>query len=303
MIEEKKKRSEEEKQGFYDSRQLTHTHTHTHTSFSIITVVYNGAAHLQQAIDSVREQNYPDIEYIVIDGSSTDGTLDIIKKNEDIISYWISEPDKGIFDAMNKGIQKSTHQFIAFLNADDWYEPSVLQTIKKEILSIQDSLENHVIYCDYYSFDEELSSHEKAKCTSELKYWKGMTLSHQSMFVHRSVYQRLGFFDLQYRYACDYEYLLRMITARVEFRKVDFYGVNFRQGGASTKNMNRSISEVSRIVRKYFGVFSREYVLFLMTNRMPSMIGNVRRLLSKTIGNQRTIKLRRIWHRIKGRNT
>jgi GT2 family glycosyltransferase len=129
-----------------------------------------------------------------------------------------------------------------------------------------------------------------------------MTLSHQSMFVHRSIYQRLGFFDLKYKYACDYEYLLRMIKAGVIFEKLDYYGVNFRQGGASTRNMNRSINEVSRIVRKYFGVFSKEYVLFLLTNRMPSMIGNVRRLLSRTIGNQRTVKLRKIWHRMKKRD-
>ncbi|MGE5340253.1 MAG: glycosyltransferase family 2 protein [Candidatus Omnitrophota bacterium] len=265
--------------------------------FSIITVVFNGETHLEQTIQSVIHQSCTDFEYIVIDGGSTDGTLNIIRAYDHAITSWISEPDRGIFDAMNKGIRKSSGSFLAFLNADDWYEPHILEKVKEKISSITESLENRVIYCDYYSYDEELSSETRTEQISELKYWKGMTVSHQAMFVHRSVIETLGMFSTDYRFASDYDYFLRMITAGVVFTKVDVHGVNFRKGGVSTQYMNRSIGEVSKIVRLYFGIWSREYVLFLLTNRCPSMIANIRFFLSKIIGKNNTLILRRLYHK------
>jgi glycosyltransferase involved in cell wall biosynthesis len=266
--------------------------------FTVVTVVYNGEKHLAQAIKSVVEQGFKDFEYIIIDGGSVDGSLDIIRRYEDRIDGWVSESDKGIFDAMNKGIAKSTGRFIGFLNADDWYEPDMLERMKEKIDQLDGAIENRSIYSDYYTIDEELFPGSKAAQKSEMKYWKGMTVSHQSMFVHRFVYEKLGLFDLQYRFASDYEYFLRMIHGGVEFDHLDYYGVNFRKGGASTQHMNRSIGEVSRIVRKYYGIPSKEYVLFLITNRLPSMKGNMRRVLSKVIGIGTTNRLRRLWRRL-----
>lgn len=95
---------------------------------SIITVSYNAAKTIEQTIQSVVNQTYDNIEYIIIDGGSTDGTVDIIKKYEDKIAYWVSEPDKGIYDAMNKGILKASGEYIYFLGADDWlYNESVME--------------------------------------------------------------------------------------------------------------------------------------------------------------------------------
>jgi len=264
---------------------------------SVITVVFNGEMYLEQAMQSVINQA-ANIEYIVIDGGSSDGTLGIIAKYENHIDSWTSEPDQGIFDAMNKGIKKATGEFIGMLNADDWYEPGILEKVKDKIAGFQGPIENRVIYCDHYWYDEDLSPGDKIKRKSEMKYWRGMTISHQAMFVHGSVYEKLGLYNLEYRFASDYEFFLRMIKAGVVFDKLDVYGINFRKGGTSTKYMNQSITEVSRIARKYFGLASKEYGLFLLTNRLPSMLGNLRILLTKVIGKNKTNRLRRLRRRL-----
>lgn len=269
---------------------------------TVVTVVYNGAAHLEQTIQSVIGQGVAELEYIVIDGGSTDGTLDIIKRYGERIDYWCSERDGGIFDAMNKGIKKAHGRLIGLLNADDWYEPGLLKGVKERITNneMPGALDNVVLYCDHYWLDEELSRGRKIERTAELEYWKGMTISHQSMFIPAAIYQRLGDYNLEYRFAGDYEFFLRMLKAGVTFEKMPVHGVNFRKGGTSSVYMNRSISEVSRIVRKYFGWWSKSYVLFLLCNRLPSMMGNIRILLMKVVGKGMTGKIRRFWHRIKG---
>ena len=265
---------------------------------TVITVVFNGEKHLEKAIKSVINQAYDNIEYIIIDGGSSGGTPDIIKQYESHIAYWVSEPDNGIYDAMNKGIKKASGEFIGMLNADDWYEPEIIEKVADKIDSLEGDVEDRVIYCDSYNYDEELSPGNKIARKAGRKYWKGMTISHQAMFFHRSVYEKLGLYSLDYRFASDYEFFLRMIKAGIHFEKLDFHGINFRMGGVSTRYMNRSISEVSRIIRTYFGVFSKEYPLFLLTNRLPSMLGNARRLLTKLIGKEKTDRLRRLRRRI-----
>jgi len=266
---------------------------------SIVTVVLNGAETLEQAIESVLNQTCEksQIELIVIDGGSTDGTLEIIEKYADRIDYWVSEPDRGLFDAMNKGIEKSTGRLIGFLNADDWYEPDILQGVSDRYCRLREKPGNAVIFCDYISHDDQFQQGSQTRMKSELKYWRGMTVSHQAMFVHRGLFEKLGMYSLEYRFASDYEFFLRILKAGARFEKIDTYGVHFRKGGISTVNMNRSISEVSKIIRKYFGIFSKEYPLFLLTNRLPSMLGNLRRLLNKIIGERATNKLRKLWRR------
>jgi len=101
---------------------------------SIVTVVYNGAKHLEQTILSVLKQSYPNVEYLIIDGGSTDGTLEIIRQYEEAIDYWISETDKGIYDAMNKGISLASGDYIVFLNADDWYERGAIESVAQNII-------------------------------------------------------------------------------------------------------------------------------------------------------------------------
>jgi glycosyltransferase involved in cell wall biosynthesis len=282
------------KQG--QKKPLSGNREKTSPLITVVTVVFNGEAHLEQTLKSVAGLPDDQIEYIVIDGGSSDRTIDIVRQYEDRITDWISEPDRGIYDAMNKGIAKANGQFIGFLNADDWYEPGILSDVARQITC--SSSENRVIYFNYYWWDEELSTETRSPRQCNLRYWRGMSILHQTMFVQSSIYKELGSYSLEYRFASDYDYFLRMIKAGVRFEKINRHGVNFRKGGKSTKFMNRSISEVSRIVRKYFGTASREYALFLLTNRLPSLLGNLGNVFNKVIGKKNTVILRKIWRKM-----
>jgi glycosyltransferase involved in cell wall biosynthesis len=263
---------------------------------SVVTVVYNGSQHLEQAVQSVINQDYENIEYIIIDGGSTDGSVDIIRKYGDKIAYWVSEPDQGIFHAMNKGIKKATGDFIGILNADDWYEPGIITQVAK---AAADKSEQVVFYFDYYHYDEELSVDSKVKRFSTREYWKGMSILHQAMFIDRRVYERFGQYDLTYRLAADYEFLLRMVAEGVEFVKIETHGVTFRRGGESTMRMRESIREASRINRQYFGFFSEKHFSFILNNHIPSVLGSLKLMSYKCLGREKTARLRKLWKRIK----
>ena len=168
---------------------------------SIITAVRNGKKHLDQTIQSVISQSYDNdkIEYLIIDGGSTDGTLDIIRKYEDKVDHWVSEPDKGIYDAMNKGIMAATGDLIAFLNSDDWYLPGALEEVANTFVLQGDR--RSVIAGRWNLVFEDIDLTVTVRPT--LKFHAGMPLSHQAMFVPKRVYATLGGYDLQYRYAAD----------------------------------------------------------------------------------------------------
>ncbi len=271
--------------------------------FSIITVVLNSADYIEQAILSVIGQSYDNIEYIVIDGGSTDGTLEIIRRYKDRIAWWVSEPDNGIYDAMNKGIKKAGGDFIGILNADDWYEPGIIRLAAEKIAppGTETPPEPVTLYCDYYRWDEELGEEAKTKKYSTMKYWNGMSISHQGMFIHKALYDKLGLYDLHYRLASDYDFFLRMIRAGVKFVKIETHGVNFRMSGQSVTHVNESIREASRVNRHYFGSFSKKHASFILNNHVPSLAANVKLLLYKWVGKEKTAKLRRLWRRLKRR--
>lgn len=208
---------------------------------SVVTVVYNGAATLEKTIQSVIDQDYDNIEYVIVDGNSTDGTLDLIKKYNDRIDYWVSEPDKGIYDAMNKGIQLCTGDYIGLINADDWYMPNVISKVVSSIGSHPDKKVFHGdIWIHYPNGQKKI---KKARISRFLlKYWE-MVMNHPSFFVHRSLYeQRL--FDTQLRVSSDHKWTLTTFLERQD----DFHYIaepisNFSAGGAS---MTIPLSKVLR---------------------------------------------------------
>lgn len=220
---------------------------------SIVTAVRNGARHLQQAITSVANQDYPNIEYIIIDGGSTDGTLGIVERNRQHIYDTISRPDRGLYFAMNEGIARSTGEIVGIINADDWYEPGAIQAVVEEYLA---SDRQTIIYGVTRYYDERgldmILSYDHSRLPTRM-------INHPSTFVPRAVYDRIGLFDTQYRVAADYDFLLRAYRGGISFRHVEKILANFRHGGFSARHSSHA--EVLRIQRDHGYLGGAEYVV------------------------------------------
>jgi len=198
---------------------------------SIITVVWNGEEFLERTIKSVLGQDYENIEYIVVDGASTDGTLGIIKQYEDKIDFWVSEADKGIYDAMNKGIGLCTGEFIGMINADDHYAEGVFSRIAEEVISHP---EKNIFHGDI--FIEYGNGNVKTKKARQpgflLKYWE-MVLNHPSFFVRRELYND-NLYDTELRVNSDHKWTLgAYLKDPGQFHYIEEPLAYFSAGGAS----------------------------------------------------------------------
>ena len=199
---------------------------------SLITVVYNGAEHLEECLQSVFRQNYPALEHIVIDGASTDGTVDIIKKYEDRFAYWVSEPDGGIYPAMNKGLAKVSGELVGILNADDYHQEGTLKAVAK---AWQDSEHADLIYGNLNKlrqFGER--SYFRAERPDLSRIEETMSILHPATFVSKATYDKIGGFDEQYRLSADYDFVLRAHLAGCRFHYLDRSLTVFRIGGATS---------------------------------------------------------------------
>ncbi|WP_052812827.1 glycosyltransferase family 2 protein [Desulfonatronum thioautotrophicum] len=177
---------------------------------TVITVVLNGAKHLEETILSVLNQTYDNVEYIVIDGGSTDWSLDIIRKYENGIDYWVSEKDKGIYDAMNKGVTTSTGQFISTLNSDDFFFTYALEHISLASNNFKNKI--HVYTGDIIRVDEKskyLFTVSKGN-PNVFKILFRMPINHPAFFLSLVEYKKNGLYDYNYKISADYEYLLRL---------------------------------------------------------------------------------------------
>ena len=229
---------------------------------SIITVVFNGSKTLKQTIDSVLSQNYKNIEYIVIDGGSTDGTLDIIKKYERHINYWISEPDKGLYDAMNKGISKANGEIIGMINSDDWYEDNAVELI---VDAFQKHPEKKIFHGDRYDVLKNGSKSVRKFDSSEWKFiYHGMIYNHPSMFVHKDIY-KVNRYNIKLKALSDYQFVLKMY---LENKNLIIYieqcYVNYRLDGIS--------SQLPLKVKLYEGFVSRHEAGLMLTKNIMSFI-------------------------------
>lgn len=222
-----------------------------HPLVSIITVVYNGEKTIEQTIMSVLNQSYPNIEYIIIDGKSNDGTMHIISKYKDKIAYVISEKDNGIYDAMNKGIALASGKVIGLLNADDHYE---LDTIENIIKYYKPGLVNY--YGALRNIDENnnVFINEATNKLSKLK--RGMVVNHPTLFVNSDVYKKLGNFDTDFKIAADWDFTLRCYLHGVQFIKISKVLTNFRIGGVSGAITLNYLKEMS-LIREKNGVIRR----------------------------------------------
>ena len=198
---------------------------------SIITVTKNSEKFLVENINSLKNQSYKNFEHIIIDGKSTDKTLEIIKKHEDKIDYWVSESDNGLYDAMNKGIKVSTGDIIGILNSDDIYFSDTLKLVNR-YFSEQENLdflfgtvEKHKLMHGYHP--------------NRIKWTFGFYTTHSvGFFIKKSSQMKVGFYDTRYKYSADYDLFYKMIVKKkmigVATKKDEIFG-KFRQGGLSSK--------------------------------------------------------------------
>lgn len=206
---------------------------------SVITVVFNGEVFLEQTILSVINQTYCNVEYIIIDGGSTDNTLGLIKKYEHAIDYWVSEKDNGIYDAMNKGIGHSTGQWINFMNCgDSFYDSSMLKGIfQDECFSGID-----IIYGNHNVIYQQGS--ERLVVAGRLEnLWKGSQFCHQASFI-RSEYHQNNLFNVKNEIVADFEFFYKAFKEGSKFKFINYVVANYRSGGVS--DLHRIVSILGR---------------------------------------------------------
>jgi glycosyltransferase involved in cell wall biosynthesis len=207
---------------------------------SVITIVRNGESTLPRTAQSVISQDYPWVEYIIVDGQSTDGTLDVLRAHDNLIALWVSEPDTGISDAFNKGIAFARGEIIGLLNSDDWYEPGA---ISAAVATMQ--REDVAVVCGKLQYWEE--NHKTYLVTSDPGLLdRGMTVGHPTVFVRRDAYQQYGLFRLNFRLAMDYEWLLRAKTKSARFATIDRCLSNMQGGGVGDHRWRKSQREVAK---------------------------------------------------------
>ncbi|MEM6517801.1 MAG: glycosyltransferase family 2 protein [Cyanobacteria bacterium P01_C01_bin.70] len=204
---------------------------------SIITVAYNSAKTIRNAIDSVMAQTYADIEHLVIDGASQDGTVEIINRYGDHVSQFVSEPDRGIYDAMNKGLKLATGDIVGFLNSDDFYHAdNVIATIAAAFMADQalDVVFGDLVYVNPTNLNQIVRYYSSAYFHPDrLAY--GWMPAHPTVFIRRPIYEKYGVFKTDYQIASDYELMVRLLARhRLTYRYIPRIMVTMRNGGVST---------------------------------------------------------------------
>lgn len=243
---------------------------------SIITVCFNSAKTIEDTINSVLNQDYLDIEYIVIDGGSNDGTQDIIKKFHENIASWVSEPDLGMYDAMNKGIARATGEIIGILNSDDVY---ISTQVVSQLINAMNDAKADIVFADLILVDPNnlnkvLRYYDSGRFKPSRFRW-GWMPAHPTVFVKKKYYDKVGPFALDYEIAADYEMLIRILAIeKAPFAYLPKAVVRMRAGGASTAGLVRNWILNKEIVRgcKANGIYTNMAMLLL---KIPAKIWGV----------------------------
>ncbi len=210
------------------------------TKITLLTAAWNSAATIGDTLRSVAAQTYPEIEHIIIDGGSKDETMAIVARDGGHVAKAVSEPDKGIYDAYNKGIGLASHDIVGFLNSDDFYAHDGVIAEVMAAFDADPALE--AVHADLvYVKQDDVSKvvrHWKSRDCTEKSLSRGFIPAHPTVFLRRSVYEKAGRFDLEYRLAADYEFLLRIFhTHKVKARYIPNIWVRMRAGGATGGNV------------------------------------------------------------------
>jgi glycosyltransferase involved in cell wall biosynthesis len=246
---------------------------------SIITAVYNGVTTLEQTILSVINQTYKNIEYIIIDGSSTDGTVDIIKKYEKYLAYWISEPDEGTYYAMNKGIKKATGEWINFMNSGDWFYS---EFILNDIFANKENACSDIIYGSIYCNFKNKITHIKPRKLENIR--KGIPFCHQAVFVKRNV---IPYFDTQFKISADYEMFYKLYNKGYVFKEVYLDIAFFCSNGLSSNNLKLLFTENFIINKRYNNNILYPRYIYLKDIICCFLVSIRKTLLKKKIYNEK----------------
>lgn len=222
---------------------------------SVVTVVYNAFKELNNTFKSIREQDYSNIEYIVIDGKSTDGTINLIKQNTDIVNTWISEPDSGIYDAMNKGIALSTGDYIWFLNAGDLiFSPSTISNMFTLSGNINVFYGGAMII-DSQGKDIGLRRLKPNQNLTWKDYKWGQLICHQSFIAKKSIIEP---YNLTYKFSADTDWQIRILKKSKPSQIVDTNLIlsKFLDGGYSKKTILPSLRDRFKIMINYYGLLT-----------------------------------------------
>jgi glycosyltransferase involved in cell wall biosynthesis len=238
---------------------------------SIVTVVRNGEPFLEETISSVIAQKTEDVEYIIIDGASSDGTLAIIRKYEEHIDYWVSEPDRGIYEAMNKGVKAAKGAFIGLLNSGDRYAAGALTLVLDEIWNMTNR--DAVIAGGVAMLDksDKIAATHMVDVNSLSNKFKFMPLNHPAMFVANSIYAEAGLYREDLRICSDYDFVLNLLKRKVEIRFVPEVLTEMRAGGISDSpaTLITRLHEGFRIRRQYKGL---GYSLMIVARELTSFL-------------------------------
>lgn len=248
---------------------------------SIITATFNSGKTLRDTMESVLRQSYPDIEHIIVDGRSKDNTMDIVRELEPRYCgrlKYVSEPDRGIYDAMNKGIRMASGDIVGILNSDDFYSAD---NVVEVIAAVLKSADIDAVYGDiHYVNDEDLEKCVRYYSSCAFRPWMmrlGFQPAHPSFYCRKNIYDKHGAFDISFRVAADFENLLRLIYInRIRMKYIPIDCVTMRTGGASTSGVKSHLRILADHLRAYRknGVNSN---LFLDVSRYFYKAGEVLR--------------------------
>jgi glycosyltransferase involved in cell wall biosynthesis len=220
---------------------------------SIITINFNNKDGLEKTIKSIVDQNFTDYEYIIIDGGSTDGSVDVIKQYADKINYWISEPDKGIYNAMNKGILQAKGEYCLFLNSGDWLaEKNVLEQACPYLKESIDIISGNLYLCNPIKKEMKLWDDN---IVPDLKYFIISTLPHPSTFIRTALFKEIGLYNENYKIASDFDFFIKaLIISKKTFQKTSIRISVFNMDGISSQiEFNATgIEERDQIIAQYF---------------------------------------------------
>lgn len=232
-------------------------HSHLTPKFSVITVCYNAQATLEDTIQSVIAQTYHHVEYIIVDGASKDRTLSIINRYRDRITTVVSEPDKGLYDAMNKGLRLATGDYVCFLNAgDSFHEDDTLQQMVhtlRELTELPDVLYGETALVDAEGHFVRMRRLQAPEHLTWHSFRQGMLVCHQAFFAKRTLAEP---YDLCYRFSADFDWCIRIMKKSKVLHNTHLTLIDYLEEGMTTRNHKASLHERFRIMAKHYGWLS-----------------------------------------------